>query len=146
MPRRYLPYTAITVFIVAPFLLLSLDAMAKSSAGSLLSVTPLLWRKALHIIPLVPPYRAPTMNCDGPHVVQGSYAVFLHHGSSLEKHIRNVQRHVDLDSKISYISPRPIRGPLYHADNVDDVTVDVIRADVTVDLVECDMLITDPGY
>ncbi|KAF2225452.1 hypothetical protein BDZ85DRAFT_257512 [Elsinoe ampelina] len=119
---------------VAILLLLSIGISSKRSAISL------LWRKALYSNPhLMPPYRAPFTGCDWPGVVQGSYAVFLHHGCTLEKHKEQVGRQANLESRITRVVPETsYHGLYYFAEQVDDVEIDAIRSDIAVDMIECD--------
>lgn len=69
-------------------------------------------------------------------MIPESYFVFLHQGCSLEDHKSHIE--ADLDSKITHIFPAATwHGLYYAADNVDDVILDAIRADVFVDMIEC---------
>lgn len=74
-----------------------------------------------------------------PDINPGSYCVFLHQGCSLEKHKLAVGEEADIESKIRHIFPETRNHGLYYcADNVDDVTLDAVRADIIVDMIECD--------
>ncbi|KAG8631228.1 hypothetical protein KVT40_000368 [Elsinoe batatas] len=118
-------------------LLLFIGVSSKRSAISL------LWRKALYSTPhLMSPYRAPLTGCDWPDVIEGSYAVFLHHGCTLEKHKEQVGRQGNLDSRITHVFPETSHHGLYYStEKVDGVELDAIRSDIAVDMVECDLMV-----
>ncbi|KAK4499472.1 hypothetical protein PRZ48_009987 [Zasmidium cellare] len=116
--------------VASVFFLLCLIATLKRPEPTL------LWRQAaLHPSRA---YRAPMFACQYPDVINRSYGVFLHHGCSLDKHKHLIGEDADLDSRITHCFPETrVHGLYYYANDIDDVTLDAIRADVVVDLVEC---------
>ena len=104
------------------------------------NTTSLTWRKVLHkSTDIAAPYQAPIYGCDGPEKdrVPHKYAVFLHHGCSLEQHKRAVGEGADLDSAIKFVFPETPWYGLYYSAELDDSALSAVRADLVVDMVEC---------
>lgn len=82
------------------------------------------------------------MGCQHGDAIDRSYIVFLHRSSSLEKHTRTIWKQANLDLVFKHIFPETTHHGIYYAaDNVDDLALDAIRADLAVDFVECNRLV-----
>ena len=87
---------------------------------------------------LLQPYRAALTGRETPYTIEQSYIVDLHHGSSLAEHRATIGR-PDLETNIRYIFPDgAVMGVAYVSENIDDETLDNIRADFRVNLVVCE--------
>ncbi len=85
-------------------------------------------------------YEAPLHLCDSVNdPVPHSYFIFLHMGYTLEQHAQAVGHGTDLNSDIEHIFPETDRHGLYYSVELDDASLDLVRADIGVDMVECNM-------
>jgi hypothetical protein len=75
-------------------------------------------------------------------VIEGSYWVYLHQGSSLEAHKQTIKEHAGSRPTIDHTFPETdLHGLYYRAVGVDDVWLKAVRGDVGVRQVECDSLL-----
>nr|OQO30718.1 hypothetical protein B0A51_01842 [Rachicladosporium sp. CCFEE 5018] len=131
MARSHLLRNTISISILSIIILVATSWTFRGS---------LLWRKVIYYPShLVRPYQAPMLGCENLNVIEGSYCVFLHHGSKLERHIQTIGNHVDWSPTIRHLFPETTVHSLYYcAHDVDDAALKASRADIAVDVVDCD--------